>query len=180
MQSHPLCTTHLGQYQASSAVLGWLGDGDCCLIQSLCTVYPCGHPAQWVMFYDILCFSGVSSTGCLTSAGTVWMHCHTVEWEQMRLFPVHSISCTILFVVTHIICSTCKLYTYKCCAIAPIYIVCRHSTHSLGYVKYHCQYLSHTHLYYTHLYYIHAFTYIITYAFTYMSVLYYYYICVPI
>ena len=29
MQSHPLCRTHFGQYQASSAALGWPGDGDC-------------------------------------------------------------------------------------------------------------------------------------------------------
>ena len=29
MQSHPLCRTRFSQYQASSAVLGWPGDGDC-------------------------------------------------------------------------------------------------------------------------------------------------------
>ena len=29
MQSYPLCRTHFGQYQASSAMLGWPGDGDC-------------------------------------------------------------------------------------------------------------------------------------------------------
>ena len=30
MQSNPLCRMHFRQYQASSVVLGWLGDGDCC------------------------------------------------------------------------------------------------------------------------------------------------------
>ena len=29
MQSHSLCRTHFSQYQASSTVLGWLGDGNC-------------------------------------------------------------------------------------------------------------------------------------------------------
>ena len=33
MQSHPLHRTHFGQYQTSSAVLGWPGDGNCCCMQ---------------------------------------------------------------------------------------------------------------------------------------------------
>ena len=35
MQSHPLCRTCFSQYQASSAVLGWLGDGDCHLMHKI-------------------------------------------------------------------------------------------------------------------------------------------------
>ena len=34
-QSHPLCRMRFGQYQASSAVLRWLGDGDCHIIHKM-------------------------------------------------------------------------------------------------------------------------------------------------
>ena len=37
MQSHPLCRTRFGQYQASSAVLGWPGDGDCYIMHRMCS-----------------------------------------------------------------------------------------------------------------------------------------------
>ena len=35
MQSHPLRRTRFGQYQASSAALGWPGDGDCYLMHRM-------------------------------------------------------------------------------------------------------------------------------------------------
>ena len=35
LQSHPLCSTHFGQYHASSSVLGWPGNGDCYLMHRM-------------------------------------------------------------------------------------------------------------------------------------------------
>ena len=35
VQSHPLRRTRFGQYQASSAVLGWPGDGECYLVHNI-------------------------------------------------------------------------------------------------------------------------------------------------
>ena len=35
MQSNPLCRMHFRQYQSSSVVLGWLGDGDCYLMHRM-------------------------------------------------------------------------------------------------------------------------------------------------
>ena len=35
MQSYPLCRTRFGQYQASSAALGWPGDGDCYIMHRM-------------------------------------------------------------------------------------------------------------------------------------------------
>jgi len=46
MQSHPLRRTRFGQYQASSAVLGWPGDEDCYRMHKcsqLAGPYPKGH-----------------------------------------------------------------------------------------------------------------------------------------
>ena len=38
-QSHPLRRMRFGQYQASSAALGWLGDGDCHIMHSIFSEY---------------------------------------------------------------------------------------------------------------------------------------------
>ena len=49
MQSHPLCRTCFGQYQASSAALGWPGDGDCYLIHQVAgLIYTTGIAAPWM------------------------------------------------------------------------------------------------------------------------------------
>ena len=94
IQSHPMCRICFGQYQATSAALGWLGDGDCYLMHTLMYIYrthllPFHHhcvPTKCAGFTRNQENSGSHSTGTTPSRlRTHIVSCRRKEAVQMSM-----------------------------------------------------------------------------------------------
>ena len=88
MQSHPLHRTCFGQYQASSAVLEWLGDGDCyCSAVAKLQSYsrsPYQNQVQCYLIDIITCSHGNIIILCYCKLWTLWA-LHLRSWVVVSL-----------------------------------------------------------------------------------------------
>ena len=111
--SHPLCSTHFGQYQTSSAALEWLEDGDCYLMHGIqLDSWPHSCNSYKFLKHNICSCTSVTSIYMYVGLWSLIIHACVLETKVTKVIRECSMSCSSSCLLLSF--STCPL----CCSLA--------------------------------------------------------------